>query len=84
MRWLLAGLAFAALVALAVGTATIRAENSIRRHQVELRYAEVRDHLVERRRLEAVLLDCASSRRLADLHALYFELEAARRAGGVQ
>ena len=40
--------------------------------------------VLERRRLEAVLLDCASSRRLADLHALYFELEAARRAGGVQ
>lgn len=82
MRWFLAGLAFAAFVAVAIATATVRAENSIRRHAIEQRYTEVRDRLIEMRRLEADLLDHESRERLARLHWRHLEAEFQRRRMG--
>ena len=84
MRWLLAGLTFAALVALAVGTAAVRAENAIRRHRCAKGYATVRDHVVEQHRLEADLLGVQASYRLARLHWQFVQQEAARRQGRLQ
>jgi len=81
VRWFLAGLAFAAFIAIAIVTATVRAENSIRRYEIEQRYIQVRDRLVERRRLEADLLDSESSRRLARAHWAHLEAEFQRRRG---
>ncbi len=84
MRWLCAGLAFAALVAIAIVTATARAENSIRRHGIEQRYIAVRDRLVEKRRLETALLDRESSLRLARAHWRHVDAEFKRRGGRLQ
>lgn len=84
MRWLFAGLAFAALVALAVATAAVRADNNIRRFRAEQRFTEVRDRLVEQGRLDARLLDTDTSRRLAELHRRWLEREFARRGGRLQ
>lgn len=81
MRWFLAGLTFAACVAIAIVTAAIRAENAIQRHHIELRHVSVRDRLVELRRLEAQLLGRESARRLARAHWRQLEAEFQRRRG---
>ncbi|MCA8949361.1 MAG: hypothetical protein KDE27_07650 [Planctomycetes bacterium] len=84
MRWFLAGLMFAGLVALAIFTATVRAENVIRRHALEQRYIAVCDRQVERERLEAWLLDRESSERLARAIWREVEAEALRRRENMQ
>ncbi len=84
MRWFLAGLVFAGLVAIALVTATIRADNSIRRHDIEVRYIETRDRHIELQRLEARLLDRETERRLARAHWRYLEAEFERRRGQQQ
>lgn len=84
MRWLLAGLLFALAVAMAIGTAAIRAENSLRRHAAERLFREVQDRKVELDRLSVLLLEAASPERLAAAHWEHLQAEVARRQGAVQ
>ncbi|MCR9248025.1 MAG: hypothetical protein NXI31_23585 [bacterium] len=84
MRWLLAGLMFAAFVAIAIFTATLRAENATRRHGLERHTTEVRDRWIELQRLEAVLLDSESWQRLAVAHSRALAAEFERRRGRLQ
>ena len=84
MRWLCAGLMFAAFVAIAIWTATVRAENSIRRHEIERQFIAVRDLKIEKTRLETALLDRESERRLARAHWRHVDAEFERRVGGQQ
>jgi hypothetical protein len=81
MRWLLAGLLFALAVALAIGTAAIRAENVLLRHQVERDYRAVHDRVVELRRLTVERLAEATPERLARAHWDHLRHEAERRQG---
>lgn len=81
MRWLLAGLLFALAVALAIGSAAIRAENALRRHAAEQLYREIHDRRAEYERLAIEQLDAASPEQLA--LAMWAGLEAeSRRRGG--
>jgi hypothetical protein len=84
MRWLLAGLLFALAVALAIGTAAIRAENARRRHAVERDYRDIQDRVVELRRLSVNRLEEASTERLAEAHWIHLRAEAARRQEWLQ
>lgn len=68
MRWLLAGLLFALAVALAIGTAALRASNTCQRHRVEQAYREVGSRIVELRRLSVRRLEVASTEQLALRH----------------
>ena len=79
MRWVLAGLLFALAVAMAIGTAAIRAENALRRHAVELAYRDVNDRIVELRRLSVDRLAESSSERLGQAHWRHLRAEALRR-----
>ena len=81
MRWMLAGLAFALAVAMAIGTAAIRAENAIRRHAVERAYRDVRDRQIELVRLSVDHLFEASAERLGQVHWRHLREQAARRRG---
>lgn len=84
MRWLLAGLLFALAVALAVGTAGIRAENALRRHASEQQFRAIHDRKVELDRLSVLVLEAASPERLAAAHWEQLRAELARRQGGLQ
>lgn len=84
MKWLLAGLLFALAVAMGIGTAAIRAENAIRRNEVERLYRDVQDRIVEYRRLSVALLDDASPERLAQVHWGHLRAEADRRLEQLQ
>lgn len=77
MRWLLAGLLFALAVALAIGTAALRADNVRFRHRVEREFQAVKDRVVEFRRLSVERLAEASPERLAK--AQWQHLRAERR-----
>ena len=79
MKWLLAGLLFALAVALAIGTAAIRAENARRRHVVECAYRDIQDRIVELRRLSIEKLEQATVERLAQVHWAHLRAEAQRR-----
>ena len=70
MRWLLAGLLFALAVTMAIGTAAIRAENSIRRNVVEWLHRDIADRRVEYVRLSVERLDTASPEQLAAVHVV--------------
>jgi len=84
MKWLLAGLLFALAVAMAIGTAAIRAENAILRHGLEDLYRDVQDRIVEYRRLSIEQLEAAAPERLAAAHRAHLLAEDARRRGGIQ
>ncbi len=84
MKWFLAGLMFAAFVAIALFTATVRANNALRRHELELEYRSVRDREIELERLEAQLLDSATAERLARAHEHWLMAEYERRQRGWQ
>jgi hypothetical protein len=84
VRWFFAGLSFAALVAIAIVTAAVRADNVIRRHAIERRRIEVQDRGIELLRLDADLLDSEASQRLARAHWRYVESEFARRRGALE
>ena len=84
MRWLLAGLLFALAVALAVGTAGIRAENSLRRHAAERQFRAIQDRKIELDRLSVQLLEAASPERLAAAQWELLRGELARRQGALQ
>lgn len=79
MRWLLAGLLFALAVALAIGTAALRADNARARRRVENAYLAVQDRIVELRRLSVDRLAEASPERLAAAHWAQLRAEAGRR-----
>lgn len=79
MRWALAGLLFALAVALAIGTAALRAANARCRHQVEREYREVWDRVIEYRRLSLAWLREATPERLAASHWAQLRAEAERR-----
>jgi hypothetical protein len=81
MRWVLAGMSFALAVAMAIGTAAIRAENAIRRHAVEQAFRDVRNRKIELVRLSIEHLSEATSERLAEIHWRHLRAEAARRRG---
>jgi hypothetical protein len=84
MRWLLAGLLFALAVALAIGTAALRAENAIRRLEVERLHHEVFDRTIELRRLTVEQLDEGSPEQLANAMWRHLQDETARRQGAMQ
>ena len=84
MRWLLAGLLFALAVAMAIGTAAIRAENSLRRLEVERLYREVFDRTIELTRLRIEQLDQGSPEQLTSALWLHLQDEAVRRQGAMQ
>lgn len=79
MRWLLAGLLFALAVALAIGTAAMRAENARTRHEVDELYRSIVDRRVELRRLSVERLAEATPERLARAHWQHLKAEEARR-----
>ncbi len=78
MRWALAGLLFALATALAIGTAALRADNARCRHRVERAYRDVRDRIVELKRLSIDRLADASPERLAAVHWAHLRAEAGR------
>lgn len=84
MRWLLAGLLFALAVALAIGTAAMRADNARARHDVDELYRAILDRRVELRRLAVERLAEATPERLAQLHWQHLQAEARRRAESLQ
>ncbi len=84
MNWVLAGIAFALAVAMAIGTAAVRAENALRRYAVERAYRESYDRFVELSRLRIEQLAQTSSARLAEANWRQLRAEAARRQGMLQ
>jgi len=84
MRWLLAGFLFALAIALAVGTAALRAENVRCRHRVEREFQAVKDRLVEFRRLSVERLAEATPERLAKAHWAHLRAEQRRREAQLQ
>lgn len=84
MRWLLAGLLFALTVALAIGTAAIRAENASLRRKVDQALRDIADRNVELTRLSVERLQDATPERLADVLWRHLRAETARRAEAVQ
>ncbi len=68
MRWILAGIAFALMVCLAVGTVAIRTENVRTRRRVEVEWNQLLDRRIELDRVRAVASEQSSPRVLA--HAL--------------
>lgn len=84
MRWLLAGLLFALAIALAIGTAALRADNTRARHHVEIARRDVWDRIVEFKRLSVDRLKEASPERLAAAHWSHLRREQARREAGAQ
>ena len=84
MRWLLAGVLFALAVALAIGTAAIRAGNARARFLVEQAYRDVQDRIVELRRLSIERLEDATPEKLAALHWEHVHAERSRRQESLQ
>lgn len=65
MRWLLCGLTFALAVALAVGTAAIRAENLRERQRIDRELRKIEIRRLELQRLSVQALERATPERLA-------------------
>jgi hypothetical protein len=84
MRWLLAGLLFAAAVALAIVTAALRADNARCRHHVELAWQQVWDRVAEYKRLSVDKLAQATPERLAAAHWAHLRAERERLARSVE
>ena len=84
MKWLLAGWLFALAVALAIGTAALRADNARRRCLVENCYLATWDRIVELRRLSIDRLAEASPERLAVAHWAHLRAAAAHRTEQLQ
>ncbi len=75
MKWLLAGLLFALAVAMAIGTAAIRAENVRRRLAVEDLRNAIQLRSVELQRLAIDRVEAVAPHRLAE--ALWQQVQAA-------
>lgn len=84
MNWILAGLLFAGAVGLAIGTAGLRAENTRLRRSMELQYRDVRDRVIEVKRLGAQALELATPERLAAMHWQLLAAERLRRQEALQ
>ncbi len=84
MRWILAGIAFALAMVMAIGTAALRAENTRRRHDVELRMRATWDRVVEYRRLSVAQLEEATAEHLARRHWQALRANADRSAEQLQ
>jgi hypothetical protein len=84
MRWILAAVLFALAVSLAIGTAAIRVENTRMRFEVQQIYDEVRDRIVERRRLYIERLEDATPEHLAEALWAHLRAEQARRQEWLQ
>ncbi len=84
MRWLLAGLLFALAVALAIGTAAIRAENAHCRRRVDQALRDIDDRRVELTRLSVERLEAATPEKLAKVHWQHLRAEARRRQESIQ
>jgi hypothetical protein len=84
MRWVLAALLFALAVALAIGTAALRADNLLLRHAVERSYREVADRVVELKRLRVQRLAEATQECLARAQQAQLRAEAERRRGRLE
>jgi len=84
MKWLLAGVLFALAVALAIGTAAIRAGNARARFLVEQAYRDVQDRVVELRRLSIERLEDATPEKLASMHWEHVHAERSRRQESLQ
>jgi hypothetical protein len=84
MRWLLAGLLFALSVALAIGTAAIRAENARYRRIVDEALRDIHDRNMELTRLSVERLQDATPERLAAVHWQHLHAEFRRRLESLQ
>ncbi len=84
MRWLLAGLLFALAVAMAIGTAAIRAENVRRRLAVEDVYTDIKLRGVELRRMTTDRIEETSPHHLAEVLWEQVLAEAGRRQESMQ
>ncbi|MCB9876181.1 MAG: hypothetical protein H6835_01155 [Planctomycetes bacterium] len=84
MRWAIAGLLFALMVALTLATAALRADNVRARKRVEGVVRALQDRKVELTRLSMKRLDSATPQHLAELQWRWLQREAQRRAGGEQ
>lgn len=65
MRWMLAGIAFALAVALAIGTAAMRAANTRLRQRIDAAYVQVKDRSIELQRLRVRVQEVSAPDRLA-------------------
>jgi len=65
MRWVLCGISFALAVALAIGTAAIRADNIRERHRLERELLRIQARQLELQRLSVQALERATPERLA-------------------
>jgi hypothetical protein len=65
MRWVLCGLTFALTVALAIGTAAIRAENIRLRHRLDREYRAIEARAIELQRLSVQAVELVTPERLA-------------------
>ena len=84
MRWMIAGLLFALAVTLAVATAAVRADNVLARRELEERYRDVWDQIIEFKRLSVQQLESVSPDELARLQWRWLQRETARREERLQ
>ena len=84
MKWMLAGILFALAVALAIGTAALRAGNAALRHRVERTYHEIQDRIVELRRLSCERAEACVPENLARTMWEHVRNEAGRRSEMLQ
>ncbi|GAB4149586.1 MAG: hypothetical protein Fur0037_17900 [Planctomycetota bacterium] len=78
MRWLLAAISFALFVALAIATASVRAENARLRARIEIGYVDVLDCRAEWIFLRNRARELGSPERLAEVLRRFVEESAAR------
>jgi hypothetical protein len=84
MKWLIAGLLFALAVGLAVGTASIRAENVVTRRNVEREYRAIDDRHKELDRLWFERLQSIAPERLAEMQREWLQRVAQRQQESLQ
>jgi len=84
LRWMIAGLLFALAVTLAVATAAVRADNVLARRELEERYRDVWDQIIEFKRLSVQQLESVSPDELARLQWRWLQRETARREERLQ
>jgi hypothetical protein len=78
MKWLIAGVLFTLAVGLAVGTASIRAQNVVARRNVEQEYRAIADRRIEHQRLCNERLRSLAPERLAELQLVCLQQAIAR------
>ena len=81
---MIAGLLFALAVTLAVATAAVRADNVLARRELEGRYRDVWDQIIEFKRLSVQQLESVSPDELARLQWRWLQRETSRREERLQ